>query len=149
MGGVQGRDALQVQWDEGPVQGREHRDASAQFAELARAPGTTVRAVGDVEQALAGAARVVEADYEFPFLSHATLEPHNCTADVRDGHCYITGPLQMQGSGAIVVAAAVGLPVDRVHIQVTRLGGGFGRGADRTMRRRLQSSRRQSADRSR
>ena len=100
---------------------------SAQFAELARTPGTTVRAVGDVEQALAGAARVVEAYYEFPFLSHATLEPHNCTADVRDGHCYITGPLQMQGSGAGVVAAAVGLPVDRVHIQVTRLGGGFGR----------------------
>ena len=122
-----GRDALQVQWDEGPYKDESTTTLSAQFAELARAQGTTVRAVGDVEQALAGAARVVEAYYEFPFLSHATLEPHNCTADVRDGHCYITGPLQMQGSGAIVVAAAVGLPVDRVHIQVTRLGGGFGR----------------------
>jgi isoquinoline 1-oxidoreductase beta subunit len=122
-----GRDALQVQWDEGPYKNETTTTLSAQFAELARAPGTMVRAVGDVEQALAGAARVVEAYYEFPFLSHATLEPHNCTADVRDGHCYITGPLQMQGSGANVVAAAVGLPVDRVHIQVTRLGGGFGR----------------------
>jgi isoquinoline 1-oxidoreductase subunit beta len=122
-----GRDALQVQWDEGPYKDETTTTLSAQFAELARAPGTMVRAVGDVEQALAGAARVVEAYYEFPFLSHATLEPHNCTADVRDGHCYITGPLQMQGSGANVVAAAVGLPVDRVHIQVTRLGGGFGR----------------------
>ena len=122
-----GRDALQVQWDEGPYKDESTTTLSSQFAELARAQGTTVRAVGDVEQALAGAARVVEAYYEFPFLSHATLEPHNCTADVRDGHCYITGPLQMQGSGATVVAAAVGLPVDRIHIQVTRLGGGFGR----------------------
>jgi len=122
-----GRDALQVQWDEGPYRDEGTATLSAQFAELAHAPGTTVRAVGDVEQALAAAARVVEGYYEFPFLSHATLEPHNCTADMRDGHCHITGPLQMQGSGAGVVAAAVGLPVDRVHIQVTRLGGGFGR----------------------
>ena len=127
VGGVQGPRCAPVQWDEGPYSDESTATLSAQFAELARAPGTTVRAVGDVEQALAGAARVVEAYYEFPFLSHATLEPHNCTADVRDGHCYITGPLQMQGSGAVVVAAAVGLPVDRVHIQVTRLGGGFGR----------------------
>ena len=127
MGGVQGPRCAAGAWDEGPYKDESTTTLSAQFAELARAPGTTVRAVGDVEQALAGAARVVEAVHEFPFLSHATLEPHNCTADVRDGHCYITGPLQMQGSGAIVVAAAVGLPVDRVHIQVTRLGGGFGR----------------------
>jgi isoquinoline 1-oxidoreductase beta subunit len=122
-----GRDALQVTWDEGPYKDESTATLSAQFAELARSPGATVRATGDVDQALAGAAKVVEAYYEFPFLSHATLEPHNCTADVRDGHCYITGPLQMQGSGAGVVAAVLGLPVDRVHIQATRLGGGFGR----------------------
>jgi isoquinoline 1-oxidoreductase beta subunit len=122
-----GRDALQVGWDEGPYRDESTASLSAQFAALARTPGTVVRAVGDVEQALTGAARVVEGYYESGFLSHATLEPHNCTADVRDGHCYITGPLQMQGSGANVVAAAVGLPADRVHIQVTRLGGGFGR----------------------
>jgi isoquinoline 1-oxidoreductase beta subunit len=83
--------------------------------------------VGDVTAALGSSARVVEAYYESPFLAHATMEPVNCTADVRDGHCYVTGPLQMQTSGAGVVAAVTGLPVDRVHVQVTRLGGGFGR----------------------
>lgn len=122
-----GRDALRVQWDEGEFAAETSATLSAQFATLAREPGTTVRAVGDVEGALAGAARVVEASYESPFLAHATLEPHNCTADVRDGHCYITGPLQMQTSGARVVAAAIDLPPQRVHVQATRLGGGFGR----------------------
>ncbi len=122
-----GRDALRVQWREGAFAGETSATISAQCAELARGAGTTVRAVGDVDAALASASRVVEAYYESPFLAHATLEPHNCTADVRDGHCYITGPLQMQTSGARVVAAAIDLPVERVHVQATRLGGGFGR----------------------
>ena len=73
------------------------------------------------------APQVLEAYYEFPLLAHSTMEPVNCTADVRDGSCYITGPLQMQTSGASVVAAVTGLPVERVHVQATRLGGGFGR----------------------
>ena len=122
-----GRDALRIEWDEGPYRDESSVTLSRQFAELAAGTGNVVRQVGDVEAALRGAARVVEAYYEFPFLSHATMEPVNCTADVRDGHCYITGPLQMQTSGAGVVAAVTGLPVDRVHVQVTRLGGGFGR----------------------
>ena len=122
-----GRDALRIDWDEGPYADESSETLSAQFARLAEGPGTTVRAVGDVESALAASARVVEAYYESPFLAHATMEPHNCTAEVRDGHCYITGPLQMQTSGAGVVAAVTGLPREHVHVQVTRLGGGFGR----------------------
>lgn len=122
-----GRDALVVRWDEGAFSGESSATLSAQFATLLGEPGTMVRAVGDVDAALAAASRVVEADYEAPFLAHATLEPQNCTAELRDGHCYITGPLQMQTSGARVVAAAIDLPVERVHVQATRLGGGFGR----------------------
>ncbi len=122
-----GRDALIVQWDEGAFAGESTATLSAQCSTLLGEAGTTVRAVGDVDTALAAAARVVEADYEAPFLAHATLEPLNCTADIRDGHCYITGPLQMQTSGARVVAEAIDLPVERVHVQATRLGGGFGR----------------------
>jgi isoquinoline 1-oxidoreductase subunit beta len=122
-----GRDALRIEWDEGPYRDESSETLSRQFADLAAGAGTIVREVGDVETALGGAARVVEAFYEFPFLSHATLEPVNCTAEVKDGHCFITGPLQMQTSGAGVVAAVTGLSVDRVHVQATRLGGGFGR----------------------
>jgi isoquinoline 1-oxidoreductase subunit beta len=122
-----GRDALRVEWDEGPYRDESSATLSRQFADLAAGTGTVVREVGNVETALGSASRVVEAFYEFPFLAHATLEPVNCTAEVKDGLCYITGPLQMQTSGAGVVAAVTGLPVDRVHVQATRLGGGFGR----------------------
>lgn len=122
-----GRDALAIDWDEGAFRDESSTTLAAQFKELAAGAGTTVREVGAVDAALGNAARVVEAYYEFPFLAHATMEPVNCTADVRDGHCYITGPLQMQTSGAGVVAAVTGIPVDRVHVQATRLGGGFGR----------------------
>ncbi len=122
-----GRDALRIEWDEGPYRDESSASLSRQFAALAAGTGTTVREVGDVTAGLAAAARVVDATYEFPFLAHATMEPVNCVAEVRDGHCYITGPLQMQTSGAGVVAAVTGIPVDRVHVQATRLGGGFGR----------------------
>ncbi len=122
-----GRDALRIEWDEGAYKDESTASLASQFATLAATPGTVVRSVGDVDGALAGAARIFEAYYEFPFLSHATLEPHNCTADVRDGHCYVTGPLQMQTSGAGVVADVLDIPRDNVHVQVTRLGGGFGR----------------------
>lgn len=122
-----GRDALSIDWDEGAYRDESSATLASQFASLVASAGTTVREVGDVETALAGASRVVEAEYQFPFLAHATMEPVNCTADVRDGRCDITGPLQMQNSGAGVVAAVIGLPVDRVHVQATRLGGGFGR----------------------
>lgn len=122
-----GREALRIDWDSGPFADESSASLSSQFATLARAPGTTVRQVGDVESALAGAARVVEAYYESPFLAHATMEPVNCTAEFRDGQCRITGPLQMQTSGAGVVADVLGIPREQVQVQATRLGGGFGR----------------------
>ena len=77
-----GRDALQVQWDEGPYKDESTTTLSAQFAELVRTQGTTVRAVGDVEQALAGAARVVEASTSSPSSrtphSSRTTAPPTC-----------------------------------------------------------------------
>ena len=77
--------------------------------------------------ALALAATVVDATYDCAFVAHATLEPHNCTAEVRDGECWITGPLQMPASGRTVVAQALGIAPEQVHVQSTRIGGGFGR----------------------
>jgi len=86
-----------------------------------------VRNAGDVDRAFAAARTKVDVVYEAPFLAHATLEPQNCVAHVHDGRCEIVGPLQMPTSGSQVVAEVVGVPRDKVSIQVTRIGGGFGR----------------------
>ena len=86
-----------------------------------------IRNVGDVEKALVGAAKQLEAIYEVPFLAHATLEPMNCTADVRADRCEIWAPTQVPGAVAGSVAHALKRPIESVQVHVTFLGGGFGR----------------------
>jgi isoquinoline 1-oxidoreductase beta subunit len=122
-----GRDALIVEWDEGPFAAESSASLDAAFGRLLDAPEHTVHDSGDVEGALADAAHRVDATFHFAFVAHATLEPHNCTAEWRDGDCFITGPLQMPASGRAVVARALGVAPERVHVQSTRIGGGFGR----------------------
>ncbi len=86
-----------------------------------------MRSEGEIEKALAGAAKRVEAVYELPFLAHATMEPMNCTAHVRPDGAEIWAPTQgptwLQGA----VAKAIGLPEEKVKVHTTLLGGGFGR----------------------
>ena len=126
---MKGREALLagLQWTPGPSPGEGSESLSRRFTELARSPGKRLRDAGDVDAAFARARRVFDAVYEFPFLAHATLEPMNCIADVRDGRCEIRGPMQMPDSAQRVVAEATGLPAKAIRIHVTRLGGGFGR----------------------
>ncbi len=105
---------------------------SAQFAEQARAlsrlpPTLPVAREGDVDAALATAARVVEAAYSYPFLAHATLEPQNCTAHVTAGRAEIWAPTQNPDAGCRIVARLLGIPEAAITIHMTRCGGGFGR----------------------
>ncbi|HQS98280.1 MAG TPA: molybdopterin-dependent oxidoreductase [Novosphingobium sp.] len=122
------RKLLVAEWDNG---GRDkHSDAS--FAAAAKAaftgkPAATIRKEGDVDAALAKAAKVVSAQYSYPFLSHATLEPQNCTAQFKDGKLELWAPSQMPGEGKDLVAKAMGLAPDAVTVNLTRIGGGFGR----------------------
>jgi isoquinoline 1-oxidoreductase beta subunit len=122
-----GRDALEVEWDEGTAREESTERLRAQFAALAAKPGRTLRAAGDVEQALRTAAKTLDAVYETPLLAHATLEPQNCVADARNGRCEVWGPIQMPDTAQEVVAGALGLPLGAVTVHVTRIGGGFGR----------------------
>ena len=124
---MKGREALRVEWDEGPGASESTAGLRAQFQQLARQPGKVLVASGDVDRAFAAAETKIDVEYEAPFLAHATLEPQNCAAYVRDGRCEIWGPLQMPTSGAMVVADVLGIPADAVDIHVTRIGGGFGR----------------------
>jgi isoquinoline 1-oxidoreductase beta subunit len=122
-----GREALKVEWAEGEFATEGSSSLSEQAAALLEKPQATLYDSGGVDDALARAATKVDNVFSSGFVSHATLEPHNCTADYRDGQVWIRGPLQMPASGRSVVARALGIPPERVHVQSTRIGGGFGR----------------------
>ncbi len=124
----QARDALKVEWDEGPTA----TQSSAGFAEQAGAlskdkTAKRIQSDGDTDKALAGAAHVVEAAYAYPFLAHATLEPQNCTAHVQDGKVTIWAPTQNPKPGRALVAKTLGVPESAIAVNITRCGGGFGR----------------------
>ena len=122
-----GREVLAVQWDEGPYAAESNASLTDQFQKILAAPPAILHNSGRVDEALTSAAVVVDNTYSFPFASHATLEPHNCTAEYRDGELWIRGPIQMPMSAQTTVARATGIDVNKVHVQSTRIGGGFGR----------------------
>ena len=122
------RDALSIEWDAGPnARAQRREDLRRCCARGAAGPGRVARNDGDVAAALKGAARVVRADYELPLLAHATLEPQNCTADVRADGADIYVPTQVQQIAQAAAAKAAGLDPKAVNIHTTFLGGGFGR----------------------
>jgi isoquinoline 1-oxidoreductase beta subunit len=122
------RQTLKVVWDEGATATVSSEGLAATADTLSRQPGTKVlRKDGDVDTALSGAARVVEAAYSYPFIAHAPLEPQNCTALMQDGKLLIHAPTQTPQAGRTLVAKTLGLPEADVIVHVTRCGGGFGR----------------------
>jgi isoquinoline 1-oxidoreductase subunit beta len=120
---------LKVQWDEGDTtvhQSTENFHRTA--ADLAkRPPGKVLHADGDVQKAFASAAKVIEADYFYPFISHSPMEPMNTTASFKDGKVEIWAPTQNPGAGQGLVAKTLGVSPADVTVHVTRSGGGFGR----------------------
>jgi isoquinoline 1-oxidoreductase subunit beta len=123
------RQRLEVAWEEGPTAEHGSEGFARRAAELfQQPPARTLRNDGDVEAALGGAARVVEASYDYPFLAHATLEPQNCTAHFKpDGKLEIWAPTQLPEPGRELVARTLGIPGSDITIHLTRIGGGFGR----------------------
>ncbi|HTA42111.1 MAG TPA: xanthine dehydrogenase family protein molybdopterin-binding subunit [Bryobacteraceae bacterium] len=123
----QGVKQLDIKWDEGPNANQTSANITKTFADKVQKPGVEVTKVGDVSKGLADAAKKVEADYESPFLAHATMEPMNCTADVKADSCDVWASMQMQTLAHGAAAQASGLPMDKVHIHSQFMGGGFGR----------------------
>jgi len=123
----QGRDALKVSWDEGPVAQVSSASISSLFAQRAMQDGAVARNDGDTVTALAGAAQHIDAVYEMPFLAHATMEPMNCTAHVRAGAVEIWAPTQFQTGAQMAGGQIGGIPPEQVVVHTTYLGGGFGR----------------------
>jgi isoquinoline 1-oxidoreductase beta subunit len=121
-------DALPIVWDEG----ENVKVSSATIAEVLKAGLDADQAFvgnqnGNAKEALAGAAKKVEAVYAYPFQNHACMEPMNLTVRYTPEKCEAWGPTQ-NGEGAFAsMLAASGLPADKVDVYKTMLGGGFGR----------------------
>ena len=124
-----GRDALAVEWDETAAEKRGSAEILAEYRALLDEPGAEFRRDGDAAAALAGAARVVTADYEFPYLAHAPMEPLGCVIQRTDDGCDVWAGSQLQTVDQAVIAGVLGLAPAQVRL-VTELGGGsFGRRA--------------------
>jgi isoquinoline 1-oxidoreductase beta subunit len=129
-----GREALEIEWEEGPLAALDDAEIRRRLLELADAPGYVARTAGDGIDGFRSAARTVGGDYHLPYLAHATMEPMNCVVQAGPDGAEIWVPTQFQhgsrlvGGGARgVAAAALGLDPARVRVHTTHLGGGFGR----------------------
>ena len=124
----QARAKLKVTWDEGATASQSSDGFATQAAELAKQPPQkNVRKDGDVDAALKGAAKTVQASYFYPFLAHAPLEPQNSTALFKDGKLEIWSPSQQPAGGRRLVAQTLGIQETDITVHITRSGGGFGR----------------------
>jgi len=128
----QGRDALQPEWD---LSGAERVDSAAQrtsYRQLAREPGKAAPIAGkpafDASK-LASAPNRIDAEYSFPYLAHAPMEPLNCVIDLKDDRCTVWAGTQFQTVDQGSVAHALGLAPDKVTVNTLMAGGGFGRRA--------------------
>jgi isoquinoline 1-oxidoreductase beta subunit len=119
--------ALAVTWDPGPHPTFSTESNRALLQELLLKPGVPARAEGDAAQALKGAGRRLEAQYEFPWQAHLTLEAPNCVAHVKADSCELWTGSQSPNDAQARVAKLLGLPLEAVRVHVTLLGGGFGR----------------------
>jgi isoquinoline 1-oxidoreductase beta subunit len=125
--GKQGLAAAAPQWDAGPNAKLSTGDIVAELAAAVEQPGAVARRDGEPEATIAQAASKVTADYQQPFLAHATMEPMNCTVHMTADGCEIWVGTQIPGRTQGAVAQLTGLKAEQIRIHNHLLGGGFGR----------------------
>ncbi len=126
---LEGRKALKIAWDKGPGAQESTASLQEQLRQKAAGPPSVVSTnKGNVDQVLAGAEKKIEADYEMPFQAHATMEPMNTTAHVREDGCIeVWSPTQIGNIAQTEIAQLAGIPPDKVIVHMTLSGGSFGR----------------------
>jgi len=121
------RDLLQTEWDFTHAEMRSSDQIFEDYKTLAEQPGTVWEAEGDSSAAMASAAQTIDATYEFPFLSHAPMEPLNCTIEKIDDRYVLRSGTQMPSVDQQRVAEFFGVPLEKVEVENLYAGGGFGR----------------------
>ncbi|HWZ98282.1 MAG TPA: molybdopterin cofactor-binding domain-containing protein [Candidatus Dormibacteraeota bacterium] len=124
---VEGKKKLKIEWSDS-----EHKSYSSdtyrkEMEETSRKPGKVVREVGNVDTAFAKGGKIIEAEYYAPMLAHASMEPPAALAVYKDGKAEVWAATQNPQGAREAVAAALGLKKESVTMNVTLLGGGFGR----------------------
>jgi isoquinoline 1-oxidoreductase beta subunit len=125
-----GRELLEIEWDLGENAKLSSEGLRREYRQLAATPGLVARKEGDAEAALRSSTRRLEAEYELPYLAHATMEPLNCVVDLKSDRCEIWAGSQFQTVDHAAAAHAAGLDPAHVQLHTTFLGGGFGRRAN-------------------
>ena len=125
-----GRDALKVEWDEAQAYRGSSDAIVADYRERAKTPGLNARNDGNAEAALAKAGKVIEAEYVFPYLAHASMEPLNCVMKLENGECEVWNGEQLHTVDQFSLAKTLGIEADRVKLNMVYAGGSFGRRAN-------------------
>ena len=125
-----GRDKLKVDWDLGPNASLSTEQMLRDFTEMSQKPGNLAKKVGDPDAALKTAAKTITATYDVPYLAHCMMEPLNCVVDLRADSCELWTGTQFETVDRANAAKVAGLPPEKVKLNTTLLGGGFGRRAN-------------------
>ncbi|WP_246559409.1 xanthine dehydrogenase family protein molybdopterin-binding subunit [Citrifermentans pelophilum] len=121
-----GVDSLKATW-EGGDRTLDNASLYARFAKALNEPGIKAKEIGNTATAMSSAAKKLEATFSLPYLAHATMEPMNCTAHITASRCEVWAPTQNQTGVKALAEKISGLPADKVFVNTTYLGGGFGR----------------------
>ena len=124
---IKGRDALKLVWDDGPNGKYDSAAYRKELEEASRKPGLVLRKEGDADAALKSADKVIVGEYYIPHLAHVAMEPPVAVADVKGDKAEIWAPVQSPGGTREDVAKTLEIPEANVTVNVTLLGGGFGR----------------------
>ncbi len=124
---IKGRDALVIEWGESPHDGYRSEGYLEEMRATARQPGQVLRSEGDAAAAFAAAARTFGQEYSQAHMAHAMMEPPVAVASVADGKCEVWAPVQSPFGARGDIASALGMEIGDVRVNVTLLGGGFGR----------------------
>ncbi len=124
---LQARDALRIEWSESPNASDSSEAFWQENRRMLKGKGQVVLDDGDVDAALSNAETHVVHQYQVPFVSHAPLEPQNCIVHVKENSAHVIAPTQMPSGASRAVAAVTGIARENIFVEMTKVGGGFGR----------------------